>query len=213
MELKGKKINFLGDSITAGSGTSCPDAIYHSVLKRNADLAESRNYGISGTRIARQQKITNEVYDNNDFCKRFEMMDDDADVVVVFGGTNDFGHGDAPFGTFEDRTQDTYCGALHYLMQGLIKKYPTSRIVFMTPIHRLTENEKDAKGHILKDYVDVIKKTGEYYSIPVLDLWSLSGIYPIIEAQKAAYCPDGLHPNDEGNKRIAGLLKNFLESL
>ncbi len=28
-------------------------------------------------------------------------MDSDADVVVVFGGTNDFGHGDAKLGTFE----------------------------------------------------------------------------------------------------------------
>ena len=29
MELKNKKINFLGDSITEGVGTSAPDKTYH----------------------------------------------------------------------------------------------------------------------------------------------------------------------------------------
>ena len=35
-------------------------------------------------------------------------MDSDADVVVVFGGTNDFGHGDAKLGTFESRDPYTF---------------------------------------------------------------------------------------------------------
>ena len=52
MELKGKKINFLGDSITQGHGVSSPDKIYHALLKKNAGLAEARNYGKSGTKIA-----------------------------------------------------------------------------------------------------------------------------------------------------------------
>ncbi len=34
MELRGLKINFLGDSITQGVGASCEQMIYHSVLKR-----------------------------------------------------------------------------------------------------------------------------------------------------------------------------------
>ena len=52
MELKGKIINFLGDSITEGVGTSGPDYIYHAVLKKNVGLKEARNYGKSGTKIA-----------------------------------------------------------------------------------------------------------------------------------------------------------------
>ena len=71
-------------------------------------------------------------------------MQDNVDIVFVFGGTNDYGHGDAPFGKFEDRTMDTYCGALHYLMRGLIQKYPAAQIVFMTPLHREGENTPSA---------------------------------------------------------------------
>ena len=47
----------------------------------------------------------------------------DADGVVVFGGTDDFGHGDAPIGTPSDRTYDTFYGACHVLFSKLIEKY------------------------------------------------------------------------------------------
>ena len=214
MELKGKIINFLGDSITEGAGASCAATRYTSVLKDIAGLADFRNYGIGGTRIAHQKTVTNEQYDLNDYCGRFDKMDDNADVIVVFGGTNDYGHGDAAFGNFEDRTPDTFCGALHYLMRGLIEKYPTSLIVFITPLHRENDFIPNAlHGKTLKDYVDKIKLTAEYYSLPVLDLFSTGGIQPCIPAQKAAFCPDGLHPNDAGNRKIAERLKTFLETL
>lgn len=34
---------------------------------------------------------------------RVDEMDDDADIVIVFGGTNGYGHGDAPMEDFESR--------------------------------------------------------------------------------------------------------------
>jgi len=213
MDLQGKKVCFLGDSITQGVGASSPDTIYPEVFKKISGVAEIKNYGISGTRIARQKKVV-EAIDSLSYCERFAEMDNDADIVVVFGGTNDYGHGDAPFGAFENRTQDTYCGAIHYLMRGLIEKYPASTIVFMTPLHRSNENDGSCgNGLPLKAYVDKIKETAEYYSIPVLDLYSVSGIYPDVEGNKEAFCPDGLHPNDAGAEKIARLLKNFLQLL
>lgn len=215
MNLTGKKVWFIGDSITDGVGTSCEEMRFTELLKKNANLSEIRNYGISGTRIARQRVVSeeNEFMDVNSFCERFDKMEEGADIIVVFGGTNDYGHGDAPFGTFADRTMDTYCGALHYLMSGLIEKNPTSLIVFMTPIHREGENVVNVSNHLpLKSYVDKIKETAEYYSIPVLDLYACSGIYPDSPAQKEAFCPDGLHPNDAGNVKIAERLQAFLEA-
>ena len=98
MELKGLKINFLGDSITEGVGASSKETIFHAVLKKEVQLAEARNYGIGGTRFAVQKGTEARPKDNyvdiNSFCERFDKMDDDADAVVVFGGTNDYGHGD-----------------------------------------------------------------------------------------------------------------------
>ena len=43
MVLTNKKINFLGDSITEGVGTSAPENIYLNVIKAECNLAEARN--------------------------------------------------------------------------------------------------------------------------------------------------------------------------
>ncbi len=222
MKLKGLKINFLGDSITQGVGASSSETVYHAVLKKETGLSQVRNYGISGTRLAIQQSTKNrewnEVVDTNSFCERFHTMDDDADVVVVFGGTNDYGHGSAPIGCFSDRTPDTFYGACHYLFSGLVKKYIGKTIVIMTPLHRCNESvasKLPVKGpHLnLKGYVGIIREVAEYYSLPVLDLFKESGLQPEIDEIREKYMPDGLHPSDEGNKVIAQKLKAFLEIL
>lgn len=219
MELKGKKINFLGDSITEGCGTTENDKIFLNVLKEECELKEARNYGIGGTRIAHQIPV-----DPADaFCVRYKEMDDDADVIVVFGGTNDYGHGKAPMGEFCDKTIFTFYGACRVLIEGLIEKYPNSEIVFMTPLHRLNEINSEEKKNLgteyisavnpLKKYVDVIKEVCEYYAVPVLDLYSVSGIQPNVDVIKELYCPDGLHPNDLGHIKIKNKLKAFLKNL
>ena len=213
MKLEGKKINFLGDSITEGVGTSCGEARYTELVKKMLGLGEIRNYGISGTRIANQHKQEMEI-DSLSFCQRYDQMDNDADVVVVFGGTNDYGHGDAAFGEFSDRTPDTFYGACHFLMKSLIEKYPDKQILFMTPMHRSNGYDKKTdREQNLRDYVHVIKEVAEYYSIPVLDLFATLGVCPDVPVQKEMFCPDGLHPNDAGNKLIAKKLKSFLDAL
>ena len=122
MKLEGIKINFLGDSITEGAGVSCKENIYLNLLAAEYHFT-ARNYGISGSRIANQLNPGNP----NDrmeqcFVKRIPLMDPDADAIVVFGGTKDFGHGDAPLGSPSDRTMKTDYGACHLLCTGLIQR-------------------------------------------------------------------------------------------
>ena len=211
MKLQGLKINFLGDSITEGYGTSCSNAIYHSILKKNANLGEARNYGITGTRFAKQQ---GEDDNGLSFSERFYKMNDDADIVIVFGGTNDYDHGDVPLGCFEDRMPNTFYGACHYLLSGLIKKYIGKPIVVITPLHRINEHVKNSKSNAsLKEYVDIVREVAEYYSLPILDLYAISGIQPEISEIKEIYMTDGLHPNDSGHSIIAHKLQIFLEQL
>lgn len=102
MELKGKKVAFLGDSITEGYGASCLENTYWKTLGRMTG-AEVYGYGIGGTRIAIQQIPTPEPNRHKDqyFASRVDSMIPDADVVVIFGGTNDFGDGDPAFGKME----------------------------------------------------------------------------------------------------------------
>ena len=56
MELKGKKIAFLGDSITEGCGTSSIDKTFWSIIAQRTG-AECFGYGIGGTRIAPQKNV------------------------------------------------------------------------------------------------------------------------------------------------------------
>lgn len=217
MKLENVRINFLGDSITEGVGASSKDNIYHAVLAREAGAGEVRNYGISGTRFAYQNGTSathpkDDYVDKNCFCRRFDAMSDDADLVVVFGGTNDFGHGDAPIGTPEDRTPDTFYGACHFLFSGLVRKYLGKPVIIMTPTHRHDER-LPIKSETLRDYVNVIREVAEYYSLPVCDLYASSSMQPSIPEIKSKYMPDGLHPSDEGNSLIAKKLLAFLKTL
>ena len=221
MELKGKKINFLGDSITEGHGTSdWGTKPYHQLLKANCGLAEARNYGLGGTKIARLPVVTDHQFDQ-DFNLRAPSMDLDADAIVVFGGTNDFGHGTIPLGTMDDRDVHTFYGGLHTLCLYLIKTYISKPIIFMTPLHRLNEildhNNRVAAGNEnarpLLDFVQAIREVCEFYSIPVLDLYKESGMYGQVWAWCEGHMPDGLHPNDAGHELIAHKLQKFLENL
>ena len=217
MELKGKKIAFLGDSITDGCGVSTIENVYWNVLARKTG-AECYGYGIGGTRIAPQKNLGEGEVDRY-YGSRVDSMIPDADVVVVFGGTNDFGHGDAPFGAIDDTDERTFCGALHALCKQLINRYPEAQLVIMTPLHRDTEdygpyNEFGLRlATNLEGYVDAIIKIAAFYAIPVLDLFRVSGIQSRVPVLKERYIPDGLHPNDAGHVRIAEKLIGFLNML
>ena len=209
MELKGKKINFLGDSITEGVGASEYARCYLEQFAA-ATGAICRNYGISGTRIAKRRVPYDIPEFDRYYASRVPEMDPDADIVVVFGGTNDYGHGDAPLGEMNDRTIWTYYGALHVLFTALIEKYPAAQIVVLTPLHR---DDEEKRTPTLKPFVDATRQVAEFCSLPVLDLWANYGIQPRIPVMKNMYVPDGLHPNDAGHGILANKLRAFLEQL
>ena len=218
MELTGKKILFLGDSITEGCGASDVSKCFVSLIAER-ESATCINYGIGGTRVARQAAPSAEARWDQDFISRVAEMDAEADAVVVFGGTNDFGHGDAPIGSFEDRTAYTFYGALHTLYISLIEKYPGTPIVVLTPLHRLNEDNIRGDGFKehptlpLKGYVDIIRQVAEYYSLPILDLYAASGLQPKVSVIQEKFMPDGLHPCDAGYDILANKITQFLKQL
>ncbi len=220
MKLEGIKANFLGDSITEGCGTTSQENTYHGFLKRNCGLAEARNYGKGGTRIARQSEMKKPDPRDEDFIMRAQEMDPDADLIVVFGGTNDYGNGQAPLGEITDTSMFTFYGAVHTLCEKLKKKYPNGKIVFMTPLHRWNEcggegtwKPEGVKQHNLSEYAKAIKEACAMHDVPVLDLFN-EGEMPINDNDfRREYAPDGVHPNDAGHEILARKLKAFLENL
>lgn len=225
MNIKGFKVNFLGDSITEGTGvTDVENCRYDNRLADMCQLSAVNNYGIGGTRLAHQIVPSSKPRWDLSFCGRAYNMDTSADMVVVYGGVNDYIHGDAPFGEIGDTTPATFCGGVYFLMNLLRTIYKEKPVIFVTParsyFHGTVDDlspsnhaTKRVVGKPLLAYVEVIQETAKQFEIPVLDLYHTLGIDPHDPAEFDAYTVDGLHFNDAGHAVIAQRLKDFIEAL
>jgi lysophospholipase L1-like esterase len=192
-------------------------------LVKLCGLAKANNYGIGGTRLAHQIIPSEKPRYDLCFCGRAYDMDTTADMVIVYGGVNDYIHGDAPMGTEDDRLPDTFRGATHRLMKYLSEEYKGKTVVFMTParchfagfsdeeVSKNSFKQPDAKPLI--EYVDIINNTAKYYGIHTLDLYRKLPINPNIPEDNEKYTVDGLHFNDEGHRVLAETLAEFLKSI
>ena len=222
MELKGKVIDFLGDSITQGTGVLDLNNRYDNIIKREYGLKEVYNYGIGGTRLAHQSSPSAKPRHDLCFCGRVYDLNPDADIIVVYGGVNDFIHGDAPIGKWGDKTPATFYGAVWFLMEFLKTEYK-SKIAFLTPAHLNYFGVVDYKPSNrpikredalpLIEYIKIIEKTAKEFNIPTLNLYEKLGIDPNNIDDYNNYTADGLHFNDEGHKILAKCVGEFLESL
>lgn len=100
-------------------------------------------------------------------------MDDDADLIYVFGGTNDFGT-DVKLGEFDDSRENTFCGALNILCEGLSQKYSAKTIVFITPLYRVCQPNQN--GNTLAQFREAIVKIAKKVWI-LCNRWFKSGTY------------------------------------
>lgn len=224
MELKGKIIDFLGDSITEGYGVSDRASNrYDNRLKKECGLKEVYNYGIGGTRLAHQTTPSEKPRHDLCFCGRAYDLNPEADIIVVYGGVNDYLHGDAPVGSMGDRTPASFCGAVWWLMNFLKTTYVGKTIVFLTPARVFRKGQSDLfpaphKGKRpdakpLLFYVETIQRTALEFDIPVLDMYHTLGIDPHDPSDLENLTVDGLHFNDAGHAIIAARVKAFLEAL
>ena len=224
MNVKGFKVNFLGDSITEGIGVSDLQYRYDKLLAKMLGFSKVDNHSISGSRIAHQTYPSAKPWYDLTFCGRAYAMDTNADMVIVYGGVNDYIHGDAPFGEIGDTTQSTFCGGVYFLMNYLRENYGDKPIIFLTPARCFLRHEVDdlipsvhaakrVPGKPLKDYADAISETAKQFDIKVLDLYNDLGVDPHIPEQFEKYTTDGLHFNNDGHALMAEKLKAFIEAM
>lgn len=222
MELKGKTIDFLGDSLTEGKGLQDEGNRYDRYIERTCGLKKANNYGIGGTRIAHQTHPSDKARHDLDFCGRCWDMDPSADIIVVFGGTNDYGHGDAPFGEIGDTERTTFCGSVDHLVRTIRELYPSAKLVMVAPGHRIDDGtnppeEKFRKfgivGKSLEEYVDAIVAIAGILGVPVLNLYKGLAIDPKKPEDKEKYTLDGLHYNDQGHIAVANCIIEFLKNI
>lgn len=113
--------------------------------------------------------------------------------------------------------ESTFKGRINKVMSYLKTNFPTKQIILLTPIHRgyayfgenniqPDESYANALGLYIDDYVEIIKEAGNVWAVPVIDLNSLSGLYPTNDSQTIYFSDkdsDRLHPNAEGHRRMA----------
>ncbi len=122
---------------------------------------------------------------------------------------------------------DTYRGRINIALDKVKRMYPTKQIVLLTPIHRaqfyrsdtnwqITEDYTNQCGIYLEEYINAVKEAGNIWSVPVIDLNAVSGLFPMMD-EYAQYFhdqdTDRLHPNDKGHERMARTLYYQLSAL
>lgn len=192
---KGKKLAFLGDSITELDG-------YQRRVAGKLGASDLYVHAVSGTQISGT---------SSSFTQRCEEIPSDADLIFVFGGTNDF-HVGVPLGLPSDEScTETFCGAVKLLCEKLETSHPDALIVFATPLQRTcfpgTGEELNSQGVKCSAYRDAIVNVCSGFNIPVLDFYYTS---KITEETSKEYLFDGLHPNADGFRVISDeIIKYF----
>lgn len=127
--------------------------------------------------------------------------------------------------------KNTLRGRINIAMSQLKHEYPTKQIILLTPIHRglallsdrnaqPDELHANGVGEYIDAYVDVVKEAGNVWAVPVIDLNSICGLYPLEETNGLYWrLPslekskksgknrfDRLHPNSAGHLRMAQAL-------
>jgi len=194
-------INFLGDSITEGLKWQKKE-IFCFYLSKWLNI-RINNQGYHATRIARQDD------DDKDFNFRLKDLDEKADFTFIFGGTNDYGMGEAELGDINSDSYYTFYGALKNLVKDLLSKFNNDKICFILPLSRF-EEDKIIKHGTLQKYRDIIKEICDLNKIDTLDLCKELPI-PNTEG-KSEFFKDGLHPNKQGHKLIARNIIKYLKS-
>lgn len=227
---KGKKVAFLGDSITDKSHVGTTKN-YWQYLEEMLGL-EAWVYGINGDQwkgiLAQAQKLK-------------EERGDQVDAIIIFAGTNDYNEG-IPLGDWYrtentsvevagpsqemrvkriQQTEDTnFRGRINKAMSFLKENFPTQQIILLTPIHRAQayfgdnniqpeEAFPNKSGLYVDAYVDIIKEASNIWAVPVIDLNSISGLYPMADSHTVYFHnekTDRLHPNANGHYRMAKAL-------
>lgn len=218
--LKGKKIAFLGDSITQGVGASDINHCYVNVFGQMTG-ADVYNYGVATTRLAKKSAD-----DTTSFISRVPNIPENVDTVIVLGGVNDYAQPFSliPFGSFTDGANPdkiTFAAGVHNLFKSLANKFQANdkKVIIVLPLHYHFDGViykeynisndgtitfgKHNNENTYQEYIDMISMIASFYGFPVINAHDESGLNPFVDSTMFA---DLLHPSDKGHFRLATYL-------
>ena len=233
--LYGKKVLFIGDSIT--------DMAYWVNWFAKLTGCIAYNRGVSGTTYTKNDVVL------NSFCERLDKeynnnqndkgqgfpSPENVDLIIVLGGVNDFGRQayiKGEYGSIKEAIDNTtFCGALRYFFKGLKEKYTETPIYALSMLHTYSdstyslwseikyEDDDDTKSYTVKttsegktfyDYKNAIEEVSKMYGIEYIDMFRC-GFSALITSEREKFYEDGLHPNELGGYIMAMyLIKHIL---
>ncbi|TDQ80172.1 SGNH/GDSL hydrolase family protein [Sphingobacterium yanglingense] len=223
---KGKKVAFLGDSMTDKRriGTSY---IYWEYLRDMLGI-EPFIYGTNGHQwdgiFQQAEELKKTDIKNLDAIFIFAGTNDYMANVplgsfyeLVTKQTNYNGNNVKRIFKQKLLLENTFCSRINRVLDFLKKQFPEQQIILLTPIHRgfaefnesniqPDERYTNANGNTISEFVDTLKKASSLWSVPLVDLYTISGLYPMSHAHQRYFTDkktDMLHPNALGHYRIA----------
>lgn len=228
----GKRVAYLGDSITDERQTKT-QKVYWQYLEELLGIVPTV-YGISGNQwhhiipqterlIEKQGQEVDAILifiGTNDFNAGVPIgewyTETPENLQVLPDGTKEYRWRRTPV-----MDNSTVCGRINKAMAFLKKNYPTKQIIVLTPIHRAIfvssssgrrqpdELYSNKIGLFLSEYLAVYQQIANVWAVPVIDLNSICGLYPVLD-EHAPYFrsadTDRLHPNSDGQYRMAKAL-------
>jgi len=220
-----KKVAFLGDSMTQKRDSS--NRVYWEYLADFLGI-EPFVYGISGHQwngvFWQAQKLKQEHDSDVDAILIFAGTNDYNHNTPLGNFYNETARETNYNGTKVTRkyrtlleNDTTFCGRINKVMAFLKQNYPDQQIVIMTPIHRgfarfsdrnvqPEESFSNDLGLYIDDYINVLRQAASVWAVPLIDLYSTSGLYPMMDSFTRYFenaQTDRLHPNSTGNYRLA----------
>ena len=195
----------IGDSITVG---------YNNNNISYADII-SEKYGIylDKDAITGSNMSSDQAQFGNGFYKRIDNDKNDYNLITVMGGLNDFSHATLPLGTFNANIKTTdeptsFYDGIVILCKKLVKKYPKSKIVFLSSNRDNTYNNKNAESY--EQFMEAIDAVCSYFSIPFYRIDDLCGfnrdIYKNQGIDNGDLNNNDMHPKTLGHRKIAGAI-------
>ena len=184
-------VAFIGDSITElpyGWQKQVKDYYYWNSSNAAIGGCTIASYGNTGTPSKTRDPIVE---------RYATALNADADICMVAAGTNDWWYQWCDIGTDQDTQTTTFKGALHTLCKGLKEMYSDKPIVFLTPIKRGEDpNKQNAFNRTLEDYVNAIIDVCAQYDIHVIDLYRICPLDPSISEHQEQFFDGNLNVNE-----------------
>lgn len=210
----------MGDSITArGLTVGVGNKYYEFIASRN-----NLTYGKEVVSIANDgATITyrSSGYGGSQLSK-ISSIPTNATLVTIMLGINDFQYGTIELGklyngsdfidvpsTMEECT--TFAKAEVYLIYNLIKRCPKATIAQILPLRRSGMN-KNALGNTIDEFWDVIEKTCQHFSVPIIRLGAESSLLNK-EVSGSGFFADAVHLNKVGHLVASYYIENHLALL